>query len=160
MSELETKLFKNLSASESCALFFEGFRFVEPNEYTAEKAYAKYRQEQSLSYNEVDILKSQLLRITFMTAAELCKEMMIFLPDAPDVKSMGAVAEMLEYIDKCSIKCNATIFSGDEVSLCMSRAMLGKGYKNITAATGVVGNGSVCDKRASLARTPARLFSK
>lgn len=160
LQELEIKISQKLSASDSCAVFFEGFRFIEPNEYSAEKAYAKYRQEQSLNYNETDILKSQLLRITAKAAEELGKEIMIFLPDAPDVKSMGETAELLEYIDKCGIKCNTTIFAGDKVSLCMSRAMVGKGYKNITAATGFIGNGSIDGKRASLARTPARFLSK
>lgn len=153
--EIKNKIAENLLASDSCAIFFESFSFEEPNEYSAEKAYQKYRLGQNLSYKETDILKAQLLRITFITAAELGKEVMMFLPDAPDVKSMGAASELLEYVDKCGIKSNVTMFAGDEVSLCMARAMVGKGYKNITAETGFSGNGSIYGKRASLARTPA-----
>ena len=99
----------------------------------------------------------------------------MFLPLAPDVRSMGEVAVLLDYIDESNIRVNVTIYAGDAVSLCMAQAIVEKKYKNITAATGLSGNGSSIfkeniancwgtdcssiERRASLAKTAAHLIT-
>ena len=176
LTEFKDTLTENVSKYESVALFFNNFSFEIPNEYTASRAYEKHLIGQPVSHKDADILKAQLVRMAMVAAAENEKAIMIFLPLAPDVSSMGAVAELLEYIDESNIKINATVYAGDAVSLCMSRAISGKKYKNITAATGLSGNGSsasekdilnywgageiTAEKRASLARTAAHLIKQ
>ena len=176
LANLEKALTENVSLYESVALFFNNFSFEIPNEYTASKAYEKHLLGQPVSHKETDILKAQLVRMAMVAAAECEKEVMIFLPLAPDVRSMGAVSDMLEYIDESNIKINATVYAADAASLCMAMAISGKKYKNITAATGLSGNGSnasekdilnywgageiTIEKRASLARTAAHLIKQ
>ena len=176
LNEFNDRLTEDISKYESLALFFNHFFFEIPNEYVASKAYGKHLLGQPVSRKETDILKAQLVRTALVAAAESEKEVMVFLPLAPDVRSMGAVAEMLEYIDESDIKVNATVYAGDAVSLCMARSISGKKYKNITAATGLSGNGSnasekdilnywgageiAVEKRASLARTAAHLIKQ
>ncbi len=133
----------NISRYDSIALFFNDFSFEIPNEYSASKAYEKHLLGQSLSYKEIDVLKSQLIRMAVISASESQKEIMIFLPLAPYVRSMGEVSAFIDYIDESNIKANVTFYAGDAVSLCMTQSMTGKCYKNIIAATGVSGNGNV-----------------
>ena len=167
-----------MNASAACALFFEDFCFEKPNEYSASKAYEKYLMGQTILNKEQAVLKSQLLRMAALSAAEAGKEIMVFLPLAPSVSSMGAAAEMLDYIDESLLgqKLKVSIFGGDAVSLCMAEAMSAKRYKNITAVTGICGNGSdlpdissavywgcgerVIENYASLSKTPALLGAK
>ena len=162
-----------MTESDSCALFLSGFAFEKPNEYSAMKAYEKHLAGQTLLNKERDILYSQLFRIAALSAAKAGKELMIFLPFAPDVASMGAAAELVDYMDCClsDEKLNVTVFGGDAVSICMAEAIASKRYKNITAVTGICGNGSdrpdissavywgcgesSLQNYASLAKTPA-----
>lgn len=141
LSEVKNTFYKSLSRYDSVALFFNDFSFEIPNEYSASKSYEKYMLGQPLSYKDTDILKSQLLRMIMLSASESQKEIMMFLPFAPDVRSMGEVSALLDYIDECGIRINATVYAGDAVSLCMAQSIAGKRYKNIIAATGVSGNG-------------------
>lgn len=161
--------------SSACAVFLSGFGFEKPNEYSASKACEKYCSGQVLLNKERQMLATQLLRITALEAVEADKELMVFLPYAPDVASMGSAAELLEYIDEILVNKNLkiTVFGGDAVSICMAEAITAKKYKNITAVTGLCGNGSdmpdlqtakywgggkeAIKNRASLASTPALL---
>ena len=133
----------NMSRYDRVALFFNDFSFEIPNEYSASKAYEKHLLGQSLSYKENDVLKSQLVRMAIIAASREQKEIMIFLPFAPDVRSMGEVSALIDYIDEINIKSNLTLYVRDAVGLCMAQSMMVKGYKNIIAATGVSGNGNV-----------------
>ena len=142
LNQIEKKLAESISFCDSIALFFNGFSFEVPNEYSASKTCEKLALGQSLSYKESDILKAQLLRMTALAAAENQKDIMMLLPLAPDVSSMGAVNELLDYIDEIGSRIGITVYAGDAVSLCMARAIAGKKYKNIIAATGVSGNGN------------------
>ena len=173
VGDIEELVEEQMTDSESCALFLSGFSFEKPNEYSATKAYEKYRAGQTLLNKEKDILSSQLLRIAALSTAEAGKELMIFLPFAPDVSSMGAAAELIDYLDDNLSDANLdmTVFGGDAVSICMAEAIAGKRYKNITAVTGICGNGSdrpdlssavywgcgenALKNYASLAKTPA-----
>ena len=141
LSEVKNAFDKSLSRYDSVVLFFNDFSFEIPNEYSASKSYEKYMLGQPLSYKDTDVLKSQLLRMITLSASESQKEIMMFLPLAPDVRSMGEVSALLDYIDECGIRINATVYAGDAVSLCMAQSIAGKRYKNIIAATGVSGNG-------------------
>ncbi len=176
LSGVKELLMKNISGYDSIALFFNNFFFEIPNEYSASKAYEKYILGQPLSHKETDILKSQLLRMTVTSAAENKKELMMFLPLAPDVRSMGEVSALLDYIDESNINANVILYAGDAVSLCMAQSIVGKKHKNITAATGLSGNGSSesekdiasywgagelsIERRASLAKAAAHLVIK
>ena len=104
------------------------------------------------------------------------KEVMMFLPSASDVRAMGEVSALVDYLDESNIKSDITLYAGDAVGLCMAQSIAGKKYKNITAATGVSGNGSCASendieaywgasarsvqRRASLAKTAAGLAEK
>ena len=178
LAEIEDIIVAQTSEAVASALFFVDFKFEKPNEYSASKAYEKYRTCRTLLNKEKAVLGSQLLRIAALSAAEVGKELLIFLPFAPNVSEMGAAAEMLEYIDESllSRKLNVSVFGGDAVSLCMAQAIAGKRYKNITAVTGICGNGSdrpdissavywgcgekVIRNYASLSKTPALLGTK
>lgn len=175
LEDIKETIVDQMACSTSVAVFFSGFKFEKPNEYSASKSYEKYRAGQALLNKEQALLTSQLLRMTALSAAEIGKELMIFLPYAPDVVSMGAAAEFLDYIEDSlsNKKLKASVFGGDAVSLCMAEAMSAKRYKNITAVTGICGNGSdmpdlssaaywgfgekTLQNYASLATTPALL---
>ena len=175
LEDIKETIEDQMACSTSIAVFFSGFKFEKPNEYSASKAYEKYRAGQALLNKEQALLTSQLLRTTALSAAEIGKELMIFLPYAPDVMSMGAAAEFIDYIDDSlsNKKLKASVFGGDAVSLCMAESIAGKKYKNITAVTGICGNGSdmpdlssatywgfgekTLQNYASLATTPALL---
>ena len=176
LSEVKNVFNTNMSRYDSVALFFNDFSFEIPNEYSASKAYEKYILGQTLSYKDADVLKSQLLRMALVSASENKKDVMMFLPLAPDVRSMGEVSALIDYIDESNIKINLTVYAGDAVGVCMAQAIAGNKYKNITAATGVSGNGScetekdivsywgagelALERRASLAKTVAHLIAK
>lgn len=175
LSGVHSIICNSLSDAKACAVFAKDFSFEKPNEYIAGKAYEKHLAGQTLLNKEKAILASQLLRITALSSSELDREMMIFLPLAPDVRSMGAVSEFIDYIDGCDLKnrLRLSVFGGDAVSLCMAASIAGKRYKNITAVTGICGNGSdvscvdvaeywgygapAIENYASLAKTPALL---
>ena len=171
---IESIFDNDIHTSDSIALFFEGFSFEIPNEYSAFKAYEKHMLDQTLSYKEADILKAQLIRQILLLASKNQKETMMFLPSAPDVRAMGEVAALVDYIDESNIKGNVTIYAGDAVGLCMAQSIAGKKRKNITAATGISGNGSCLpdkdiaayfgvsgiEKRASLSKTAAGLIKE
>lgn len=164
-----------VSKAKACAVFSNDLTFEKPNEYTAAKAYEKHLMRQTLLNKEKAVLSAQLLRMTALAASESEREMMIFLPAAPNVKTMGAIAELIDYLDGCGLKnkLKLSVFGGDAVSLCMAASISGKRYKNITAVTGICGNGSdlpdmssakywgggasVIENFASLAKTPALL---
>jgi hypothetical protein len=176
LSDARDMILDSISAANSCAVFASDLSFEKPNEYTAAKAYEKYLAGQNLLNKEKAILASQLLRITALASSELDREMMIFLPTAPDVKAMGAISEFVDYIDGCDLKnkLKLSVFGGDAVGLCMAASIAGKRYKNITAVTGICGNGSdvsyvdvakywgygvsSIENYASLAKTPALLL--
>lgn len=154
------------------ALFAGGFEFEEPNEYTARMAYEKLEAGKGLSDREKRVLASQIARIIFLNCAEAKKEVMVFLPPSPDVTSMGEYARLLGYADKVITKGYLTVtnFARDAVGLCFAASLEANEYKNITADTGICGNGcgtpddnaavywgieAFSTKRASLSSTPA-----
>ena len=156
------------------ALFMGGFEFAEPNEYMALRAQDKLLGGSVLSDNERRIFNSQLCRNIFKHCFDAQKDIMIFLPEAPDVHSMGESARLLDYIDRAGFegKVRVSVFAGDAVGLCFASSLLSKKYKNIAADTGICGNGcGIPDadcaeywgvghfpkKRASLAVSPAFL---
>lgn len=139
------KALSDLSSSVSAtALFFDGYSFEKPNEYGASLAYEKLLSERKLSIKENAILSTQLIRAVARTVSDAEGELMMFLPSAPDVRSMGAAQSLLDYLDEDVIEraLRVTVFSCDAVGACMAAAMAGKRYKNITAVTGISGNGS------------------
>ena len=168
LSDIKDAFGKSVSASDRIALFFDGFSFEEPNEYLASRAYEKHRLGQILSHKENDVLKAQLLRIVICAAAEHQKEVMMFLPYAPDVRAMGEVSALIDYIEECGINADITVFAVDAVSACMAQSIVAKKYKNITAAIGLCDNGSDAHswglgdaslkRKASLSRTAATIL--
>ena len=157
---------------DSVAIFAKAFVYREPNEYVAMKAYKKLSNAQSLSNTESEVLNSQLCRIVTHSCARKNKSLMIVLPTAPDVTSMGECARLLEYIDGTirEGRLFVTIFAPDAVGLCFAMSIAAREFKNITAVTGICGNGcgtpndecaeywgvkSLPIARASLASTPA-----
>ena len=140
-----------VSQAEETALFFNDADFDIPNEYAASKAMEKLCLGQKPTNKEATMLASQLMRMTMLAAAGQGKEIMLFLPPAPQIKSMGAVAELLDYMDGlyCYDKLRVTLFGGDAVSLCMARSIAEKRYKKITAVAGICGNGSIMPDKSS-----------
>ncbi len=156
----------------SVAVFCKGFEFEEPNEYVANKAEEKLREGRTASKKERAILSAQLLRKLTLNCADREKRLMVFLPSAPDVHSMGEFNRFLEYIDGVirTEKLSITVYAPDAVGLCFALGLASLPYKKITADTGICGNGCGCAeaeaaaywgadltrlKRASLSSTPA-----
>ena len=160
-----------LDRTRHAAVFVAGFEFEKPNDYTASTAYEKLTAGVGLSDRERRVLSSQLCRRILLNAAENGQTVMVFLPSAPDVYSMGEWARLLDYID-ITIKTghlSVTLFAPDAVGLCFASSLVGR-YKKITADTGVCGSGCGAPleeaarywgidklplKRASLSQSPA-----
>ena len=154
------------------AVFAKGYIFEEPNEYIALRTAEKLSLGQKVSNRESNLLSSQLFRSVAIGCAREGKELMLFLPPAPDVISMGQLASMLEYLDATagSDTLSVTIFACDAVGICFASSLMERKYKKITAVTGLSGNGcGIPDEsyagywgldrfpiiKASLSRTPA-----
>ena len=132
------------SSISKCALFFSGVGFEKPNEYGAEIAYEKLASGHKISQKEALMLSSQLMRVVSRALCKANGELMIFLPAAPDIASMGGAQTLIDYLDDSGIDANLniTLFARDAVGACMAAAMAGKRYKKIAAVTGICGNGS------------------
>lgn len=165
-----------LRGYESVAVFAMGLEFEQPNQYMSDRAEEKLAVGQKLTDKEKRILSSQLFRAVALECSERKKELMIFLPPSPHISSMGELCKTLDYIDGVLTgeSLRITVFAGDAVSMCFAASLKGKGYKKITAATGLCGNGcglpdESCAKywgidefpasRASLANSPAYIGS-
>lgn len=163
---------ESLAFGDSVAIFANGFEFEEPNEYVAGKAHEKLVGRKTLSDRERRVLGSQLCRRIMLAASKNEAPIMILLPTAPDVHSMGEISRMLDYLDEVprAGRLDITLFGADAVGLCFAQAVASRGYKKITAATGICGSGCGCAgaedaeywgadslhlKKASLSTTPA-----
>ena len=172
MIDCRTNIEKEIDESSSVAIFFKGFEFAVPNEYTATKSLEKLQDGMKMTDKERPILLSQLCRSLILKCSVEGKRFMAFMPSSPDVRAMGEFARLIEYADDTirSGRLDITVFAPDAVGLCFAQSLSRTRYKKITAETGICGNGCGCAdvghasywgadtlniKRASLSSTPA-----
>ncbi len=153
------------------------FEFSEPNPYAAGVAYDKYRKGDSLKNNELNILKTQLLRDLIFACAENKRKVSVVLSNVSNIKILYQTEQLLDYIDaSLRTPLNITLFAPDVVGFSFASGCGVKGYKKITVEAAICGVdrylmrdevkyfgiGKLPEESASLAKTPAsfaRLFN-
>lgn len=143
-ANLNDILIEPMSDIPEYAVFVNGFIFEKPNEYGAAKAYERLSEGRSLSERDNGLLMTQLMRSIALSLSNVGGELMLFLPSAGGLDHMADTLKLIRYLDDNVLTkaLKLSIFSCDAVSACAAASMSGHRYKNITAVTGISGNGS------------------